>query len=314
MTSHDAIRELLDATADPPAVPEGIGASGGTPAATVAPSAPPTVETNADWLVQLAAAVACRLGQRLAADRVELAALSAEGLQTVARHDERAAATDRSPRPLPGSAGDPSASLAAHALSAGKTVLSPDLSAETRFTDAGLIQQSIVSAVASPVWLDDQAWGVIVAGTRQGGSLGDDAVAAVHRTAEALGALVSVLGAPDPRSLAASASSAAERAARGEQRSSRRRTYRYRQRIGPIVEGKLPDPADFFEVECRDLSQGGVSLVLDAPPEFDEFVIALGSDVQRAHVRARVVNIRAVGRGAYEGFVIGCRFVERLDI
>ena len=102
MTNHDAMKELLDAVADPPDMPEEIGVPGGASATAVAPSAAPGGASNADWFVQLAGAVASRLGERLAADRVELAVISPEGLRTVARHDPRAAAMDPSPKLSPG--------------------------------------------------------------------------------------------------------------------------------------------------------------------------------------------------------------------
>ena len=51
-----------------------------------------------------------------------------------------------------------------------------------------------------------------------------------------------------------------------ERRGRPRRSYPYRQRIAPIIGGKLPDPHEFFEVQCNDISAGGFSFLSPAPP------------------------------------------------
>ena len=48
-----------------------------------------------------------------------------------------------------------------------------------------------------------------------------------------------------------------------ETRTSQRRAYQYRQMIAPTVGGVIPAKDNFFPIECKDISAGGVSFLLD---------------------------------------------------
>ena len=51
-----------------------------------------------------------------------------------------------------------------------------------------------------------------------------------------------------------------------ELRASPRRSFQYRQMIAPVMGGGMPSRTDFFEVDCCDISAGGLSFFLDHVP------------------------------------------------
>jgi PAS domain S-box-containing protein len=99
-----------------------------------------------------------------------------------------------------------------------------------------------------------------------------------------------------------------------EKRSSPRREYQYRQAIAPMDGKRLPARRDFFEVECEDISAGGISFYLDRPPEFEYLVVALGKAPTLTWFAALVV--RVVDRSAPDAprFLVGCRFTGRVHL
>ena len=52
----------------------------------------------------------------------------------------------------------------------------------------------------------------------------------------------------------------------GNNRASQRRVFQYRQRIAPLVGSSKPAEKDFIEVECCDISAGGLAFYLDRAP------------------------------------------------
>ncbi len=117
---------------------------------------------------------------------------------------------------------------------------------------------------------------------------------------------------------AASASSQPEPAAqagrrrRADLRRSPRKSFEYRQRIAPVIGGILPTRKSFVEVDCRDISAGGISFYLDHSPNFQGLVVALGQASSERFLAARVVR---VVREEVEGrlrYCVGCRFTGRV--
>lgn len=99
-----------------------------------------------------------------------------------------------------------------------------------------------------------------------------------------------------------------------DQRSSPRRVYRYQQSIAPIYHGQLPTRRQFVDVECRDISAGGIAFVLDEVPDFRDLVVALGRSPQLTHFTAtvaRTCEIEDLGRKRY---LVGCRFTGRVNL
>jgi PAS domain S-box-containing protein len=93
-----------------------------------------------------------------------------------------------------------------------------------------------------------------------------------------------------------------------EKRSSPRRPFRYRQSIAPIMGDAFPNPADFFQVECLDLSAGGISFYLDAAPTFETLIVAVGKEPGVKYFKAQVVRVTEKTRNGRKIHVVGCRF------
>ncbi|RMG02538.1 MAG: PilZ domain-containing protein [Planctomycetota bacterium] len=103
---------------------------------------------------------------------------------------------------------------------------------------------------------------------------------------------------------------AVEQSTAQERRRRPRSNFPYRQRIAPVVSGRLPSPSQFFEVNCKDVSTGGFAFVLEYRPEFEELVVALGLPGEETYISAQVAYVRPLEEDS-EKFLIGCRFVQR---
>lgn len=99
-----------------------------------------------------------------------------------------------------------------------------------------------------------------------------------------------------------------------EQRTEVRRPYQCVQRIAPIHHGELPKGNMFAEVECCDLSPGGVSFYTPAMPDYDGLVIALGTPEQPLYVTAEVVNTESRVENNRAVCRVNCRFTGRLAV
>ena len=96
-------------------------------------------------------------------------------------------------------------------------------------------------------------------------------------------------------------------------RSSPRRSYPYRQMVAPMARDAMPSTREFFEVRCKDISTGGVSLIMDSPPDFDQIVISLGKPPQVNPVVARVVHVKQFNYSGQKAYLVGCKFTDRLS-
>jgi hypothetical protein len=118
--------------------------------------------------------------------------------------------------------------------------------------------------------------------------------------------------APDEYSMAPSPNP--ENEVRRQRRSAARRPFRYVQRITFANR----DPGSFrtrnsMNVECLDISVGGMSFFLGSPPEFKEFVVELGTSQGIRFLKAQVVRVQEATLGDRSGYVVGCRFIGRVD-
>jgi PAS domain S-box-containing protein len=95
-------------------------------------------------------------------------------------------------------------------------------------------------------------------------------------------------------------------------RASLRRSYEYRQRISPLSGQRIPAHEEFFEVECRDISAGGISFFMDAPPGFENLVVALGRPPVQSHFTARVMRVVPTIKEGRQVHLVGCRFTGRV--
>ncbi len=99
-----------------------------------------------------------------------------------------------------------------------------------------------------------------------------------------------------------------------ERRTSPRKAYHYRQRIAPMVGGLLPPKRKFFEVQCRDISAGGFSFLLDRKPDFETLVVCLGRPPAETFFTARVVRCVEVQENGETWLLVGCRFTGRVQL
>jgi len=96
-----------------------------------------------------------------------------------------------------------------------------------------------------------------------------------------------------------------------EQRVTLRRAYRYVQRIAPVIDDVMPKPDQFVEVQCNDISAGGISFFLDKPPDFDSLVVALGREPALTYFTARVARVAGVDQDGPKVYLVGCKFTGR---
>jgi hypothetical protein len=97
-----------------------------------------------------------------------------------------------------------------------------------------------------------------------------------------------------------------------DKRRSPRRAFRYRQLIAPMRDGCLPSRNHFVEVECRDISAGGIALVLSEPPDFEDLVVALGKPPDESHFTSKVVRVEELEERGGTRYLVGCRFTGRV--
>jgi len=97
-----------------------------------------------------------------------------------------------------------------------------------------------------------------------------------------------------------------------ERRLHPRRAYSCRQLIAPMRGDTLPQKSDFFSVECKDISAGGVAFYYHQVPDFKTLVVALGHTSEPAYFFARVVYAMEQPRNTGTVYVVGCHFTGRL--
>jgi hypothetical protein len=74
----------------------------------------------------------------------------------------------------------------------------------------------------------------------------------------------------------------------------------------------LPDPADFKDVYCHDLSVGGISYLSPDVPKDMQICISVGTAPDWLLMEAQVANYRSIQYKGLPMFLIGCRFSRRI--
>ena len=97
-----------------------------------------------------------------------------------------------------------------------------------------------------------------------------------------------------------------------DMRSSPRKKYQCRQRIGPMHGGLMPTMDEFFNVDCNDLSMGGISFYLKRPPGCEQFAVVLGQKPNVTILTAKVVSSRPVKHNNQQMYLVGCQFIDRM--
>ncbi|MFZ5830410.1 MAG: PAS domain-containing protein [Planctomycetota bacterium] len=97
-----------------------------------------------------------------------------------------------------------------------------------------------------------------------------------------------------------------------ELRRSPRRSFHYRQRIAAVYRGMLPRLKDFFEVDCEDISAGGIAFSMPQKPDFRDLVVALGQEPNLSHFSATVVRVVERETAGTASYLVACRFMGRI--
>jgi hypothetical protein len=97
-----------------------------------------------------------------------------------------------------------------------------------------------------------------------------------------------------------------------ESRTSPRMQFEYRQRIAPMHDKLLPTPEEYLDVECNDISRGGISFYLRRPPACKYFAVSLGQKNQTTTVIAKVAYSREVKVNGQKLYLVGCKFVDKV--
>lgn len=98
-----------------------------------------------------------------------------------------------------------------------------------------------------------------------------------------------------------------------EMRSSPRKQYQCNQRVAPIHGDLLPLVDDYFNVECNDISRGGISFFMKRPPGCERFAVVLGQKPNITILIGRVVYAREVEHNEQRMYLVGCQFVDRME-
>jgi hypothetical protein len=98
-----------------------------------------------------------------------------------------------------------------------------------------------------------------------------------------------------------------------ERRRHSRFPFRAIQHVAPYVQGQIPPASAFSPVECHDLSCGGLSYYLNQPPLVNDIVLALKIRGEVKYLSAHIVRTIATLTTDGLRYLVGCRFVGRLD-
>jgi hypothetical protein len=207
------------------------------------------------------------------------------------------------------------ASLSTYALHAGNTITSSDLLTDGRFNDELLRRLSVRSAMCVPLRSHQRAIGTLEFYRLEKQAFAPQDVQFVEGVSRQCRALIRHLQdeQPDqtnPRSHPRKPKGNGRR--RHELRTSPRRKYPYRQLIAPIVAGRPPARESFYPVWCKDLSGGGFSIYLEAPPAFHNLVVALGVPPYVKFYRAETMHVEPVEFEGRRAFLVGCRLINRV--
>ena len=210
----------------------------------------------------------------------------------------------------------PTDSLAGYTMQSRQVVVIQDLTVEIRFSDVILHDLGVVSAIVVPVLLDDHLLGTVGVYCRQRREF---SAAETHMLASAGPQLASLItrltgegqGSEMPE---AAATLPVNSISVDEQRASPRHRFGYTQMIAPMLGGAAPNRDSFFHVECKDISQSGISFYLRDMPDFSRLVVRLGKQGAVSHLTARVVRAVPVEHEGQKMCLVGCRFTGRIRL
>ena len=85
------------------------------------------------------------------------------------------------------------------------------------------------------------------------------------------------------------------------------------QAVAPYDGTHLPTSDLFQQVQCRDLSRGGISFLWPHFPEFKRFIIKVAVSNRPMCFDARVVHCQSLN-DADNRVLVGCKFLDRVHI
>ncbi len=118
---------------------------------------------------------------------------------------------------------------------------------------------------------------------------------------------------PPPADQAVAAEEPSSTPSGRDRRTQPRQLYPYQQRIAPMLGRRLPSRSMFIPVTCHDISPGGFSFVSPAPPESDQYVVALGRGRSLTYVIAQVAHMTRLEQDGDRRYLIGCNYIGRAD-
>jgi PAS domain S-box-containing protein len=89
--------------------------------------------------------------------------------------------------------------------------------------------------------------------------------------------------------------------------------FRSTQRIAPFTSGQIPHPSAFFEVQCHELSAGGFSFFLPHRPKDKKYLVRLGAGEHTILMSVEVRSCRLAEEQGIPQYLVGCKFVERIQ-
>lgn len=98
-----------------------------------------------------------------------------------------------------------------------------------------------------------------------------------------------------------------------DRRGRRRAQYRQRALVAPARESGLPQPGDFFDVMCHDISANGIAFLLPQPPEASYYVMALRKGSETTFMRVAVARTAPVEVDGGKWILVGCSFAGRVE-
>ena len=218
-------------------------------------------------------------------------------------------------KPLGEKTFSPIGSVAGRAWSTRNVVITPDLAVDSRFIDPTLVELGVRSGVVLPVLVGDQPKFLLGLFSVRRREVRLDELYFLERLMRSAGELIDLLGpgTVGPDSPAATTTILATEPGGVESRRAPRQAYRYLQQIAPLADdGRIPEPEEFFDAECGDISASGFSVQLDFEPKFSKLMVALGRPPVVSYFLARVVRIHKDFRGTRRSYKIGCEFVDRV--
>jgi len=229
----------------------------------------------------------------------------------------------------------PDGGISAYAMETSNAVVADQLLDDTRFNDRWLIESGIAAALVVPMFVADMPVATLGVYSTKARQFAVDETVFLENVAELLSNLVARCTAEQAErrkrlsttDAVLSQLASIERTLdqyhrafgspapdRNQQRRSQRHNYTYTQKMAVMLGDRLPTAAEFVNVRCRDLSAGGVSLLLNAPPAGDRLVVALGKPPVLTYFAAEVVHVQRQHLGRSIVYQVGCRFTGRVNL